>query len=1013
MYTIYSYWNFQSVIDVLNMIVLVMGGGDYLGLVKSIAVAGLLIAMGTGLAKISAKEPLTYFIFLMLFYSMLFVPKVTVTVQDLRSGNTGQVANVPLGVGFFVSATSKIGKFLTETFETNFVANDALKFSNTGMAFGARAFTEMTAVRIKDPKLSDAMTDFVRSCVNPEVLDNTTKYNQLANSVDAWATIGASDPSVGGPWLNPGRSVNMPDLAGGGYVQLPCIGGAGADAYGVLTAALINEVDAQQGFLGRLLNPEMAPAVAKAAVATQLPDVETYMLGTSRSVLQQIRQGIMVNLLNDSAGSLAVARNDPAAVQVAIAGKMAEAQATSSYRTLAVIGEAALPKFRNLVELAVIGLFPIVFLLIIVGGEKGGVVLKSYVMTAIWVQLWAPVYAIVNFMMQPGTAQRLQAALDAAASPTMLNSLALSQTGFKEASMAGALVFAVPVIAYALVKGGEVAMNGAMTGLTSPAKSAAESQGGAAGVGNVNAGNASWGNASVGNMGANKWDDNGSYSTGAWSSSRGDYGYKGDLGASAGGSGSGAVYGDAGGRVANMGAYSAAVTSAVGEMAQSQISSLRSRGVESAVAYSNAVGAAMDRYKDAQRNSGGSTSVGTGSSTGTSASSGQSFESSVNEATRWADGLGLSKGQAFSLAAAAQLGFDSFGASARAQGMDTSTINSTYQAAREASQGSAFKSAMQTLNTAASGSDTRTSADVGNRNSAGQKASATSMEQFGESAKSSFQAADQLQSSLSAFKQGGSQVGMNLSNAVQQALGGAGGLEAATRPGNEGTMMAAVSKVAEQVLNGGLGGYFKPSSGPAPQVNSPKAAELSGSVDAATGRAQGQIAGGATAVAAAQQGNAAGVASPGGTPSVTGANGAKVTPASVNSGAGAMQSGVSTGVQAQGEATAGTANATGNRSGAALEVAKQPGGLMNSQVGETASSTGGRLEALSGMALRAVTGNSLGSWSRDGGAEDATEGKITTPGSGGQEGQPANQEAGGAALVPKGPGPKAPPPKWR
>ena len=1008
MYTVYSYWNFQAVIDVLNMIVLIMGGADYSGLVKSIAIAGLLIAVGTGLAKISAKEPLTYFIFLGIFYSMLFVPKVTVTVQDLRSGNVGQVANVPLGVGFFVSATSKIGKFLTDTFETNFVANDALKFSNTGMAFGARAFTEMTSLRVKDPKLSDALTDFVRSCVNPEVLDDTTKYNQIANSGDLWATIGSAN------WLNPGRSVNMPSLTGPGYTLLPCIGGSGSDAYGVLTAALINEVDAQQGFLGRLLNPEMAPNVAKAAVAQQLPDVEAYMLGTSRTVLDQIRQGIMVNLLNDSAGSLAVARNDPSAVQVAIAGKMAEAQATSSYRTLAVIGESALPKFRNLIELVVIGVFPVVFLLIIIAGEKGGVVLKSYVMTAVWVQLWAPVYAIVNFMMQPGTAQRLQAALDAAASPTMLNSLALGQTGFKEASMAGALVFAVPVIAYALVKGGEVAMNGAMTGLTGPAKSAAEGQGGSVGVGNVNAGNASWGNASVGNMGANKWDDNGSYSTGAWNSSRGDFAYKSDLGASAGGSGSGGVYGDAGGRVANMGAYSAAVTSAVGEMAQSQISSLRSQGVESSLAYSNAVGAAMDRYKDAQRNSGGSTSVGTGSSTGSSASAGNSFDSQVASATKWADGMGLSKGEAFALTAAASLGFEGFAASASAKGMSSADIKSNYSAAREASEGSAFKSAMQTLNTAASGSDTRTSADVGNRNSAGSKSSATSMQQFGENAKSSFQAADSLQNSLSAFKQGGSQIGMNLSNAVQQELGGAAGLEAATRPGNEGKMMAAVSKVADQVLNGGLGGYFKPSSGAAPQVNSPKAAEVASNVDAATGRAAGLVAGGEGAVAGAQKSNAAAVAGPGGTPSVKGSNGETITPATVNTASGAMQGGVSTAVEARGAATAGQAEKTGNSAGAALDSAKAPGGLMNQTTGETAAGLGGKLEQMSGMALRAITGNSLGSWGRDGGAPSATDGKVTTPESArAADAPPVSNDSSAVGQIPKDTGMKAPPPKWR
>lgn len=974
MYEIYSYWNFQSVIDVLNAIVLVMGGSDYTGLLKTIAVAGLLVAVGTGLAKISAKEPLTYFLFLMLFYSMLFVPRVQVTVTDLRNGNTGTVNNVPLGVAFFYSATSKIGKYLTETFETSFVASDALKFSNTGMAFGARAFSEMTAVRIKNPKLNDAMTEFVRGCVNPEVLDDTSKYNQIANATDAWAVIGSP------LWLNPGRSVNIPNFAGPGYTLLPCTGAAGTEAYAVLSAALTVEVDEQQGFLGRALNPEMTATVARAAIATQLPDVESYMLGTSRSVLEQIRQGMIINLLNDSGGSLAVARNDPGAVQVAIAGKMAESQASSSYRTLAVIGESALPKFRNLVELAVIAVFPIVFILIILAGERGGVVLKSYVMTAMWVQLWAPIYAVVNFMMQPGTAQRLQAALDAAASPTMLNTMALGQTGLKESSMAGALVFAVPVIAYALVKGGEVAMNGAMTSLTGPAKAAAESQGGSAGVGNFSAGNANWGNSSVGNMSANKWDDNGSFSTGAWSSQRGDYGTKADLGASAGGSGSGGVYGDAGGRMANMGMYSAAMTSSAMASAQQQMQTARSKGMESSVAYSNAVGASFDAYKDNQRNSGGSTSVGVGGSTSKTGSSSSGFDSQVGAATNWASGLKLDQGSMMALTASAGLGIEGFIAAGGAKGVNSSTMASLYSAAQEANSGSAFKSALQTMNSAQSGSDTRVSADSGHRNSQGGKASATSTQQLGETAKASFQQAQTLSDTVGALKQGGSQIGMNLSNAVQKELGGAGGLDRATRDGNGAQMFAAVQSVISKVASGELGANFSPTSVGTPQVGGGAATQLAAEVDGATNKAAGQVAGGAGAVKAAQQSNAGQLAGPGGTPSVNTGGGGTVTPASVRAAVAAEQGGVAANVEAGKVDTSAKLENTGSAAGKALEAAGKPGGQVNEVVGRTVSGSGGQAEAVAGMALRMVTGNGAGDLTREE-AKSPTYGKITTPSS--------------------------------
>ena len=55
MYTVYTYWDADGIIAVLNAIVLIMGAGDYMGLMQTLAISGLLIAAGVGMAKISRE----------------------------------------------------------------------------------------------------------------------------------------------------------------------------------------------------------------------------------------------------------------------------------------------------------------------------------------------------------------------------------------------------------------------------------------------------------------------------------------------------------------------------------------------------------------------------------------------------------------------------------------------------------------------------------------------------------------------------------------------------------------------------------------------------------------------------------------------------------------------------------------------------------------------------------------------------------------------------------------------
>lgn len=912
MYTVYTYWNSEGVIAVLNAIVLIMGGGDYLGLMRTFAIAGMLVGVGAGLVRISAKEPLQYFVFLGLFYFGLFVPKVTVDVIDVRTGGVGTVANVPFGVAFFYSASSKVGRYLTDTFENAFQPVENLRFGKTGLAFGARAFQQVSAARVGDVRLAEGLREFTRSCINPEILESPDKYKALFESTNIWTTIGATG------WLNAGRSAQIPNTTGG-YDYLPCIAGTGSDAYGALTAWLLNEVPIQRNMIARLLfqdkqSPSSAWTIAEANVAQALADVEGYMLGTSRTALQQIQQGMIVNAITDSGGSLAAARNDPTAMQAALASKMAEMQANSAYRTMALIGEAALPKFRNIIEVVIISVFPIVMLLIIMAGEKGGHILKTYLVTNIWVQLWAPLYAVVNFLMIGGMSSRFQAALDGAASQTILNTAAITMTAFKEASLAGSLVFTVPVIAYALVKGGEVAMSGAMGGLTGTASGAASSAGSSVGVGNISAGNTSWGNHSSNSTSANKWDTSGSMTMGSWSTNRGGVIQSGDMGTAMGGSGFGTGRTSMAGVTSDMGGMSGYASAAFGTTAQSAMTSSLRSGSDAVSQLSNTISSGLQQSKGFSARSGSAADVAATWGTGNSTQNGSGFDKSLTDSVRYGNSAGLSSGEAVTLAAAASAGTGAFAkaveklagagnASAGIKGMAgklakaasvlgadldaafkaDAGLKQTYDSARQAGDSEAFKASLGKVMSGNTGSSASRTSSAGNESSSGTTSSYQDVVAAQNTARSSFSKANDLSDTISNMRQGGGQVQVGLANMARQELGGEGFAQM-FRPGNEAQAAKYLDGLAQRAV-GQLGGGFTPQQGSAPQAGGAAGAQLASDAKAATagGQPPGWKEGQVDAVQMAKEGNdkAAGPGPSSKPGTVSGAGGEKTTAAGV------------------------------------------------------------------------------------------------------------------------------------
>lgn len=500
--TIYAFWDAQQLQYILNAVAMMTSMDDYLGLLKTFAILGLFIAVTAGFVKARGEEAAYYVIVLVLFYGALFLPKRDVVIQDMATGTgTYTVANVPLGLAFFASAESHIGYWLTKVSETVFAMPDDIQFQKTGYMFASRAITERQKARFFKPSIFDSMLNFTKDCIYPEINNNPTLYEQTMATGDLWTLWGTPEA------LNAGRLVSVYNPTSSAFEIMNC-----QAAYGVLDPQVNQTVsDDILPRIARKLNPTANVATASTMIAAQLPMADDFILNASRTAAEGIRQAAMINMLADSTVYVPQMNGDPAAAQVAIATATAAASANTSYITMAKISESTLPVIRNAFHIIIIALFPIVMLLIVMAGAKAGIVLRTYLMALLWVNLWAPIYAVINFFMSWYTSGPAIAATTGMDTLSFGSHAGMIHSLISDQGIAGMLALSVPVIAYMLTNVSAASMTSIISGVMSPANSAAQSAGASVGTGNISAGNTSWGNVSQGNwswnnVSANKYD---------------------------------------------------------------------------------------------------------------------------------------------------------------------------------------------------------------------------------------------------------------------------------------------------------------------------------------------------------------------------------------------------------------------------------------------------------------------------------------------------------------------------
>jgi hypothetical protein len=493
---VFAYWNAETLKRVFDAIVMVIGGGGWSNILKSVAIIGLLLSVTIGLLRIQAQHSLGYLLFLAIWYFGLLLPTTSVIIVN-RAGPSASptytVANVPLGLAFFASVTSSVGDWLTTRYETMFAMPADLQFQRNGLMFGSRLVrTGIEQARIEDPGVNADFMAFMKDCVHPELFDSPTVFSDFLKSTDIVATLD-------GMALNPARVALIANTSNTGLEAVPC-----TTAWNRLKGKLAAQATAARDRLSQLFFPGFSSADKATQIDASLVAADTVMLSVARTSLESVRQKMMINMVRDSNVSIATAINNPTLAQTALAQAMAEQSANTAYRVMAKIGEETLPLVRNAIEVVIYAIFPIIMLLIVGAGAMGGKVLGAYVLGMVWLQMWPALFAIVNSLTHERVADVMQGV--APGGESIATATALTSAGLGPEAIAGMLTLSIPLIAWAIVKGGEVAMSGVATGVMGPASASAQRAGDAVGVGNVAAGNVSWGGTSMNNASANSFD---------------------------------------------------------------------------------------------------------------------------------------------------------------------------------------------------------------------------------------------------------------------------------------------------------------------------------------------------------------------------------------------------------------------------------------------------------------------------------------------------------------------------
>ena len=418
-----------------------------------------------------------------LIMNLLFLPSTSVWIHDPVTRFHQKVDHVPYGLAAFAGYVSTIGHVVTEQVEKIFTLPDDLRYQKSGSLLASHMIQQAKTFRITNTDLSENMRSFVGQCIMYDaLLGRKYTIEDLRHSDDLWKLVSENaSPVRSFMWRDPGQESE-------GRRQPAII--TCRDGVKKFNALWGQELDRAATIYGKKIFGKNALVPAKTELLKYLPLAYTTLGDMAKSATDILHQQMMIDAVVEGVEtSSAALGNAPH-----FASRRAYLQQRATYETLGAMAGDTLPTMKAVLEAIAYACFLFVIPLSIL--PFGWRFLLSWAQILLWLQMWAPLYAILNYIMTMAARSKTLATLSISneAGVTLASSVGLANLNADITAMAGYLAMSIPFLCIALVKG-----VGSFVHMASHLGNVSQSSAGMA-ASEVTSGNFSLGNISEGNV---------------------------------------------------------------------------------------------------------------------------------------------------------------------------------------------------------------------------------------------------------------------------------------------------------------------------------------------------------------------------------------------------------------------------------------------------------------------------------------------------------------------------------
>lgn len=466
--TVVTYGGGEILRNIFNALAMLMNGekGGFLHPLMIITISiGSVWAFSKAFFSNSMQSLLSQFIIpLVAVVGLLMTPSTSVHIEDILKDRSYQVDHVPFLVAKFSELTSSIGYQITKAVEQVMHVPNDLSYNSTGMIFGSDTAMDIGRYQISNADLEKNLRSFTRQCVLYDVALGKYSLDDMKKSCDLWKFFEENTSKVRMIRYQPLGSEGKTNL--GEYVTCK-------DAIKRMTPFFEKE----KHYYGQL------------DVCKNLPLTFQALTGLQREKEELISQQLVMNALLGEYGGSNFAKG------------RAYLQQRNTYQALGALASSSLVTLRAVIEALVYASF--IFIIPLSVLPRGMKYLMTWAGLVVWIQLWPPFYAILNYIMQSvghGYAQTIFNGLAGANQGlSLFTSVGIQNLQHDIYALSGYLAASIPFLTYAILKGGVSSFIHLASSMMTPAHSASSTAAAEQTSGNYSFGNASMGQVSYQN----------------------------------------------------------------------------------------------------------------------------------------------------------------------------------------------------------------------------------------------------------------------------------------------------------------------------------------------------------------------------------------------------------------------------------------------------------------------------------------------------------------------------------